>query len=1634
MKNTTYLGRHHIFRWLLLCWLLVPWGLQAQTLTHLTWNSQVGCQEFRGEKGEDNNIIGSAMIKPGECVRVCAGSTVRYKVVGGSISSILWSAPGGTLTVVPGTGNTEADVAWGSSGGGAIQAVITFTNGNTETQNICIEKINTPIAEFKLMNLEKTACKNTEIHFDNLSQQNGGADIVNYFWEFGDDNNTTSTAFEPSFTYTTAGPKHIRLTVTNKCGCSHTFKKDIEILEAPPVQINCASVVCEGSVEKYSVQDGCEKGEWEVIGGAIVSHNGNEIEVKWDHVDPKDGFGYVMYRSACACPEWTTIKIPVILKKAEILGEAVVCANTQYKYSLPQWPTTKIDWNVTGPGAGQLTFNQQRNEILFTGSQPGVYTLTAKYFNTLLLCGGEAIKTIVVEEPVVISGGESEICKGGTQTFTATPNVPVVWAVTLGGVSVPVTQPIGTTPFTYDFPVAGSYVITATKQGGGCESKPLFVKVIETPNAPSGSIVGERTVCPGRPYVYTLSTVDPGMVPVWSVTNGTIQGSNAGASVTVIFNVGATPYDISVRNRTLGVAGCLSSGIGMKIKAVDLKSITIRPNPGPFCPSSTQTFIANLNGIVPDFMEWSFDSPNFGSFASGQGTSAITVNLNEIAGSPNPTYLNLKVTKCGQTRTIKILVTKLELPVISFTNVGKVCLGSDLTFTVNQGTITSATGVTFTFSNGSTHPANFDASGTYTFPNNGYIQNNTGVDISQLVTVSYSGTNGCSYKPTATANFTILPETIITISPVYNIIVCDPGMLSYLLTANSSTGLTNIVEWQWQHDGVDIPGANTEAYTISGGPIFGAYRVRAKDINGCVVYSQNVNVIQSCGTGTGCTAPPKVSFTPQWTACNTIKVNNLNATIPPDEIQWGSDSVLTLVSAQGLNTAEFNTNLAGAHVVTVRLRYGSCWYSFNREIKKHYEPKFNITQVCNGNGYNVTLYNSSTIFDIAPGDIVYSFSGSGLPVQNGQTATYNNLAPGTYTFTMTMSAPSLAIPPCTVTKTITLKPVPSTGFVAPAWLCAGEVATFSPANYDPANTYTWYFDGTSYVAPGQYSYITFNTAGPKSIKLEVVTPQGCRYTSLERNISILSADFGGNLSPLNFTGCEGSAQPIVHNPTLGFPSAYVWMNGSVQVPGAPNSMSFTPTQSGSYWPVLISAQGCKDFSMSRNPAIVTLKSAPFVSISGKSNICAGSSVTLNGIVTDNTLQYQWSNGSSVVVPWTSAPYPISYTTPGLAAGTYNYTLEVRYPGVGGCVASKTFTVTVSNPPAQPSVSYFKESCQPYKIRLTASGPATGEYNWSNGMTGQTIFVNEGGVYEVIYTAPSGCKVSNQVTVPLSIESLMWVFPTGCYDECRSKDRYILGPKGVFDSHQWQLFGTSIQSGLNDVIHPLYFGALGTYNLQIGHFGCTFKSGPMNYFPGKECGIETECRLSAEIVSFKWDGDHYNVHGSIFNGGNQPVTLTVSSLNGYGTYFPSMITIPAGGTYDMNANPMVFYPNANFPGGNDDILFMGQEDCKFVAQVGVIGKDAPTRTERVVGVTSASSLKIMPNPAKEKVKISYNTGNEKMLAKQVTVFDAMGNIKFRKEVKASSGEVDVEVSDWLQGVYIVIVQTGDTSLQGKLIKN
>lgn len=233
------------------------------------------------------------------------------------------------------------------------------------------------------------------------------------------------------------------------------------------------------------------------------------------------------------------------------------------------------------------------------------------------------------------------------------------------------------------------------------------------------------------------------------------------------------------------------------------------------------------------------------------------------------------------------------------------------------------------------------------------------------------------------------------------------------------------------------------------------------------------------------------------------------------------------------------------------------------------------------------------------------------------------------------------------------------------------------------------------------------------------------------------------------------------------------------------------------------------------------------------------------------------------------------------------------------------------------------------------------------------------------------------------------------------------------------------SGLIDPLWQPNFP--GTYQLSITNGGCTVTSGAMNVSPNTNNCNPTGCRVDGYIEGIK-GGNPYLIFGVLQNYNPTAVTFSISSANGYGTYVPSSITIPPGGVYDFTSNPLLFYPLPGFTGGSDVILFQNPS-CGFELPVEFSQIDNKMATPK--NLTEAITLS--PNPAKEQVRISYNTGNDKVPAKMVMIHDAAGNVKFRKALTASKGEITVPLGGWLQGVYIVSVITEEKALQSKLLK-
>lgn len=629
MTNTTKQGSLRAF-WLILLVALWSLGLKAQIGSNpvLTWDKEVGCIDKKNDKGDRDNYTLYEYISYGICLRVCENSYVKYTFSDNNIAQVEWEVSGGQLY---GSSNTNANILWGAFGNGSLTLNITYTNNTTTSLTLCVEKIASPKALFQVDGIEPNQtefCTNMPISFDNLSTDNNGSEIIDYFWDFGDGN--TSNTFEPVHRYDREGEYTVELKVTNSCNCTTIYKKKFRIKGKQSFEISCPSVVCEGSVETYSVTDRCG-GDWKVIGGHIVHRTETTIDVKWDAVDPAEGFGYVSYRSNCSCPYWTTVKIPVILREAKIKGPGMVCQGSQALFTLPQWPTTEFKWMINGnPNHHMLVRTDQRNEIIVDGTTAGDYELSVEYVNTLIddgSCKGIAkYKFRVGEKPHIITDPSLTICPGTNKSFSLNSGTSAQWIVELNGTTI---HTVYGNSLYYDFPNSGTHIVTADYDG--CNTNPILVEVVEN-EAITGEIKGPEKVCLNTPYTYKITENQPGYIYVWSVTNGSIIGTNAGQQVDIQFT-GAGTVSVVKQFVKNGVT-CSSAPIDLKVIEAKLNPIIINDSGlTKFCPSSRTTFSLDLNGIVPDHIAWSFVSnqSHFGNIIDGINSEVVTVSFNEIS-------------------------------------------------------------------------------------------------------------------------------------------------------------------------------------------------------------------------------------------------------------------------------------------------------------------------------------------------------------------------------------------------------------------------------------------------------------------------------------------------------------------------------------------------------------------------------------------------------------------------------------------------------------------------------------------------------------------------------------------------------------------------------------------------------------------------------------------------------------------------------------------------------------------------------------------------------------------------------------------------------------------------------------------
>jgi PKD repeat protein len=1400
-------------------------NVQKTPKPFITYNNQVGCQLVSedGDLPPDENDFANNLpllgVADGKCIRVCENSRVVYSVTGQVGSTYVWSTPAGGA--IFGAANlATCTIDWGTFGMGFVEVTETTSGGCVGTRKICIEKIKSPTANFNIIGFSSAAtaitiCKGQEVFFSDLSNVNGGSNINNWYWVFGD--GATSTLQNPSHIYATPGVYTGSLTVTNACNCT-SAKRIIQITVTNTVapNITCITTGCESESQTYTINNvPCATNTWTVTGGQIVGaagagltiNNQSSISVIWNNL-PSNGLATVSVQPNCSggCNAPVSIIVPIIKGNGLIDGPSFMCVGEQVLVKVPQYPGSTYRWSFNG-NASMIRLDQN-NERFITANGTGDIKINVEYTNKFANCQGFASLTIKATTKPVITGID-KLCKGSAQTFGLSPTQSAAWQIKQN--SAVLSTATGTS-IAYTFANAGAYEVIAVPTSS-CNPENLTVQVLPPPATPV-AITGEIKACANLPYPYTASPAIAGTIFVWSITNGTLN-STVGGTVTAKWNAGLGARVISVKRVYIASPNCESPSIPLNVGDAtgSVQFNTYNPTVTTFNQNQCSNTITPLKYYGVDFnrgedYQWTIIPASVGSIISGQGTQFIQIQWNNSVGVTTAT-LGVKIKTCNN---FGIVNTSLPITL----NGGTAILTSPASNLLTCGnlpinfTLSGISSANFSIDYGDNSPVltgtNFAAIPSHVYTN---ILN---TNATNNVIISLTNINGC---PTAsqTINTTIIvkPTPDAVLSPFANILVDCNQSFAQTLTASQNT--SGAVTYLWYFNGILISGATNSTYTpINNASSAGLYSCQIIGTNGCSDFTNSVEIIDNCsGSGGICVS----AYSPNLTTSNNCGVisanlsftsNGGNTNLPSGIVFLGASGIGSpynvVIAPSGTSNANYSVSNAGQYVVNVKMNLpevgvpnGVCVFEENTSIIVPYVPKFIYGLVCGSGNYTINLTSTSTFYPSTPiTAFTYELLNSSSAViqtvfgnATGQASFINVAAGATYFIRLTINGSAGQC--ITVIPNVVAPSFPSASFTSNP---SGNACVNTPINFTNTSTggVSYFWDYTTGTGNSQGSSTLFNSSkeyssalNPANISLTVKNSIGCSAIATTQK-TILANPFdvtNGTVPPTGTPNPQCILSPVAmnYNNTLLIPpptvTNYQWVKQPNNVLislnlAAPAGANFNVLQSAGYAVILTHTNGCKKLT---NYVGVSFNETPDPIIYGKSDVCIGEPFKLEGYAGPiPNISYTWKKKSGAIYTTVQTGINSGLDVAAInTAGTVIYQLVISVTtGTLTCTrTSADYTITVNPQPNSPVLNAAMGNCGLYNVSLTATNAATGTYNWSNFMGGANITVTNGGIYKCYFTSTAtGCKSSQTINIPKDPEAFLWTLPSGCYQICEEE--------------------------------------------------------------------------------------------------------------------------------------------------------------------------------------------------------------------------------------------------------------------------
>ncbi|WP_245575605.1 T9SS type A sorting domain-containing protein [Flavobacterium gelidilacus] len=405
--------------------------------------------------------------------------------------------------------------------------------------------------------------------------------------------------------------------------------------------------------------------------------------------------------------------------------------------------------------------------------------------------------------------------------------------------------------------------------------------------------------------------------------------------------------------------------------------------------------------------------------------------------------------------------------------------------------------------------------------------------------------------------------------------------------------------------------------------------------------------------------------------------------------------------------------------------------------------------------------------------------------------------------------------------------------------------------------------------------------------------------------------------------------------------------------------------------------------------------------------------------------YTWQVSANGGTTFTTIPGNTTMTYNPPTTGNYIFSVVANS---GGCSSAlTTHSVMVYQTPNFPLLAITNVLCNPYQVTVSVTNPQTDVvYIWSNGTIGTTAISYHDGPLQV-RAELLGCSRTNQIDLPVDLNSHKWLFPNGCYDFCNRDNfnGYIIGPNEDLNEWIWttpngEESGSGFMSDVN-VGNGEYLQFL-----DSGYCHETFGTAQIKVDRCDKCDINITdvMELYCDQISNK---QVYYVSFAIDNAIGNTLYTTLTAPNGEGYFSPSTITLNGGTTVYTG----YFIPNNGFNGGNIVVNLNstdGKElNCLDTSSLDFMSCNVPRMAP------PKNKIALAPNPASYTTTVYYE-----LVAKgtiQLILTDAMGRELYTTMRVENKGSIELDISQWSKGYYIIkLMQNGETLFNEKLLKN